>query len=186
MPARTRVVCVSSVPPLLVVVGYWRFGAVPRAVPVVWNTIHVLQHWLHNDAGGRFYILFHFPLARAAEALGHLRPHRPIFKAKRTRCPWSSKRALTPPIAMRGLTPAPWAHPSLQAHSAPAVAIQLPAPGCAGAELPGEHIRSRAHLLRAPLLRLQRTRKSTCGKALRAAHTVCAQCTHDVPKLRAI
>ena len=37
VPARTRVVCVSSVPPLLVVVGYWRFGAVPRAVPVVWN-----------------------------------------------------------------------------------------------------------------------------------------------------
>ena len=30
-----------------VVVGYWRFGAVPRAVPVVWNSIHVLQHWLH-------------------------------------------------------------------------------------------------------------------------------------------
>ena len=27
--------------------GYWRFGAVPRAVPVVWNSIHVLQHWLH-------------------------------------------------------------------------------------------------------------------------------------------
>ena len=44
---RVRVVCVSSVPPLLVVVGYWRFGAVPRAVPVVWNSIHVLQHWLH-------------------------------------------------------------------------------------------------------------------------------------------
>ena len=37
VPARTRVVCVSSVPPLLVVVGYWRFGAIPRAVPVVWN-----------------------------------------------------------------------------------------------------------------------------------------------------
>ena len=37
VPARTRVVCVSSVPPLLVVVGYWRLGAVPRAVPVVWN-----------------------------------------------------------------------------------------------------------------------------------------------------
>ena len=47
VPARPRVVCVSSVPPLLVVVGYWRFGAVPRAVPVVWNSIHVLQHWLH-------------------------------------------------------------------------------------------------------------------------------------------
>mgnify|MGYP007048348923 CR=1 FL=1 len=28
---------VSSVPPLSVVVGYWRFGAIPRAVPVVWN-----------------------------------------------------------------------------------------------------------------------------------------------------
>ena len=42
-----------------------------------------------------------FPSARAAEALGHLGPHRPIFKAKRTRCPWSSKRAPTPPIAMR-------------------------------------------------------------------------------------
>ena len=26
-----------GVPPLLVVVGYWRFGAIPRAVPVVWN-----------------------------------------------------------------------------------------------------------------------------------------------------
>ena len=91
------------------------------------------------------------------------------------------------PDLVCALTPAPWAHPSLQAHSAPAVAIQLPAPGCAGAELPGEHIRARGHLLRAPLLRLQRTRKSTCGKALRAAHhTVCAQCTHDVPKLRAI
>ena len=88
------------------------------------------------------------------------------------------------PDLVCALTPA---HPfSLQAHSAPAVAIQLPAPGCAGAELPGEHIRSRGHLLRARLLRLQRTRKSTCGKALRAAHTVCAQCTHDVPKLRAI
>ncbi len=37
VPARTRVVRVSSVLPLLVVVGYWRFGAVPRAVPVVWN-----------------------------------------------------------------------------------------------------------------------------------------------------
>ena len=39
-----------------------------------------------------------FSSARAAEALGHLGPHRPIFKAKRTRCPWSSKRAPTPPI----------------------------------------------------------------------------------------
>ena len=58
------------------------------------------------------------------------------------------------PDLVCALTPAPWAHPSLQAHSALAVAIQPPAPGRAGAEFPGEHICSWGHLLRAPLLRL--------------------------------
>ena len=58
------------------------------------------------------------------------------------------------PDLVCALTPAPWAHPSLQAHSALAVAIQPPALGRAGAEFPGEHICSWGHLLRAPLLRL--------------------------------
>ena len=84
MPTRTRVVCVSSVPPLLVVVGYWRFGAIPRAVPVLAlrcytsrspcrvESIHVLQHWLHNDAGGRSYPIL-ADLRRCAGSLSRSR-----------------------------------------------------------------------------------------------------------------
>ena len=62
VPTRTRVVCVSSVPPLLVVVGYWRFGAVPRAVPVVWNqyTFYSIGYTTTLVVASTFYSLFLF------------------------------------------------------------------------------------------------------------------------------
>ena len=69
-PGLDEVVCVSSVPPWLS--GSGGIGAsvpLPRAVPVVWNSIHVLQHWLHTTlVVATISILLQLPLHPLAGA----------------------------------------------------------------------------------------------------------------------